>query len=75
MSLLEDKRTRNPNYSIRALARDLEIPASSLVDIINKKKTVTPQIAYKIASHMKLTNGSMLDFLLPSIKPMESLQS
>lgn len=67
-SILNQKRLRNPRYSHRALARDLKIPASSLVEVLKGKKTVTPQMAYKIAIHLELNESQLLEYLLPTIR-------
>ena len=66
--LLENRISRNPHYSIRALARDLDIDPTYLLNILNKKRNMTPKNAYKLANHLNLQGESKLNFIEPSLK-------
>lgn len=66
--ILVERQKRNNNYSLRALARDLEIDPSNLSKIINGKYLVTPKFAYKLASHLKLEGEEKLKFIALSLE-------
>lgn len=67
-ALLDGRRARNRNYSLRALARDLDVDNSYLAQILNGKKSMTPKIAYKLAIAMKLEGDDLLAFIRPSLQ-------
>ena len=66
--LLESRRQKNVNYSMRALARDLDVDNSYLVQILSGKKSMTPKIAYKIAIALKLEGEDLLNFIRPLLQ-------
>jgi plasmid maintenance system antidote protein VapI len=45
--ILDQRRQRNPSYSLRAFARDLRIDPSDLANIMKGKKKVTPKVSPK----------------------------
>ena len=45
---------RNPNYSLRAFARDLEMPPSTLSRILTNKRQPSPKMALAILDHLYL---------------------
>lgn len=65
--LLSERRKANSRYSIRALARDLQIDPSDLINILNDKKRVTPKVAYRIGLKLNLQDSSLLEFLRPTL--------
>lgn len=65
--LFVEKSKKNPNYSLRALSRDLHIDPGDLNRIMNNKKKVTPSIAYKIGLLLKLEEKEFLNFLRPAL--------
>lgn len=65
--LLNERRRINSRYSIRALARDLQVDPSDLINIINNKKKVTAKVAYRIGMKLNLEESSLLDFLRPTL--------
>ncbi len=66
--LLQKRKQKNPGYSARALARDLEIDPGDLANILNGKKKITTKVAYKIGIHLGLKDAALLDFILPTLK-------
>ena len=55
VQMLEVKRQRNKNYSMRAFARDLGISSGRLSDIINKKYIPGISIAERISDSLELS--------------------
>jgi uncharacterized protein (TIGR02147 family) len=51
---LEDRCTANGSYTMRAFARDLGIPISSLSEILNGKKGLSPKRSLHVAKVLKL---------------------
>lgn len=45
---LENTQIKNPNYSLRALARDIGLSPSVISDYLNQKRTLTPKSTQKI---------------------------
>jgi hypothetical protein len=70
-NILIQKRAVNPKYSTRALARDIEMDAGDLSNILKGKKRVTPKLAYKIGLHLGLEGANLLSFILPALKENE----
>lgn len=50
----QDRSTANPGYSIRSFARDLGTAPSSLSEILNGKKGISPKRSYELAQKLKL---------------------
>lgn len=50
----EKRRSRNPSYSLRSLARDLEIPPSRLSEAINGKRGISLDSAESLIKNLKL---------------------
>jgi plasmid maintenance system antidote protein VapI len=67
-AIFDERRLRNKNYSLRALARDLGVDPSDLVNILNNKKRVTPRVAYRIGLLLDLKEAQLLDYILPTLK-------
>lgn len=65
--LLNERRKINPRYSIRALARDLQIDPSDLINIKNNKKKVSAKVAYRIGVKLNLQDSSLLEYLRPTL--------
>lgn len=65
---LEKKKKKNPQFSLRSLARGIEISPSQLSSIINKKKKLSPNQAIKIIQKLNLTEQESLE-LLSDIHP------
>ena len=51
---LDDRLLANPGYSLRAFARDLDLPPSTLSEVLNGKKGVSPKRSDKIARRLQL---------------------
>lgn len=60
---LEKRIFRNSNYSMRAFARDLEIPVSKLSEMLNGKQRLSRSYAKKIAEKLKLSAAQEKVFL------------
>ena len=65
---LASKQEKNPLYSIRALARDINIDPSDLINILNRKKQMTTKIAYKIGIYFAYDDKELLNFIRPTLK-------
>lgn len=61
---LEFRVAKNTHYSLRAYARDLEINASRLSEILNNKKGLSEDAAQKIAHKLGLTQKETELFIL-----------
>ncbi len=57
------KRKRNPSYSLRAYARDLDLPPGRLSEIINKKRLPTSKMINKIADNLLLSPNAKAAFI------------
>ncbi len=73
-SELEKRKLQNSSYSLRALARDLELDHSLLSRIITSKIQMTPKIFKRIAGHLNLTPEEFL-FYQDEIKQRKKIQS
>ena len=60
---MKSRMRRNPGYSLRAFARDLEMPASKLSEVLRGLRQLSPQTAAKIASNLQLTEDERALFL------------
>ena len=67
-NLLASRKEKNPNYSLRALSRDIGIDNSYLVKIIKGKKNVSLKVAYKVAHHLNLNGDQLAEFLSPFLQ-------
>ncbi len=66
--ILELRRKANSSYSLRAMARDLEIDSSNLSAIINGKRGLPPRRAEFIAKKLSLTAFEKSQFINSSYK-------
>lgn len=64
---LEQKKIINPNYSMRALSRDINITPSELSRIMAYKRNLSPQLAYKIGQYLKLPQEEMYQLVLSTL--------
>lgn len=71
---LDKRKEQNSSYSLRALARDLDLDHSLLSRIITSKIQMTPKIFERIAGPLKLTSDELLLFQ-NEIKQRKTLQS
>lgn len=62
-SVFLSKKAKNKKYSMRALARDLDIPAGRLSEIFSNKRNMTLKIAHKVALVLKLEGQERHQFL------------
>lgn len=60
---LDSRLAHNPNYSLRAFARDLSISPSRLSEILNYKQGLSRPAAEKIAAYLNLTSDEYDYFL------------
>jgi len=63
-SEFENRRNRNPSYSLRAYARDLKTSPSRLSEAINGKKGISTALASQIAKLLALSESDTEIFLL-----------
>jgi plasmid maintenance system antidote protein VapI len=66
--LLASRSQKNEHYSVRALAQDLDVDNSYLVQLLDGKKNMPQKIAYKIAIAMKLEGEDLLHFIRPLLQ-------
>lgn len=52
--ILKQRQKRNNAYSLRAFARDLGVPASTLCGVLRKGKNLTTESAQKVTAHLQL---------------------
>jgi uncharacterized protein (TIGR02147 family) len=57
------KRAKNSRYSLRMMARQLDLPSGRLSEIINGKRKVTRKLAEKIANRLSFTPEQREKFL------------
>jgi plasmid maintenance system antidote protein VapI len=62
-----EKKKRNPNYSLRAFARDLEISASNLSTILNGKKRLSSEQACRIAVRLQFSKEQFFEFVTSTL--------
>jgi uncharacterized protein (TIGR02147 family) len=60
---LVERERKNPNYSLRAYARDLGINPGNLSAILQGKKGLSPQAAARIARPLGLSEGEQLELV------------
>jgi uncharacterized protein (TIGR02147 family) len=58
------RQVRNPSYSLRAFARDLDLPAPKLSNLLNGRGGISPAKANQIAQVMRLDPLEMKIFVL-----------
>ena len=54
---------RNPSYSLRAFARDLDLPASNLSNVMRRKRGLSMATAERVAMNLKLDPTERTTFL------------
>jgi plasmid maintenance system antidote protein VapI len=64
----EERKQRNPNYSLRAFARDVGISAAQLSRILRGQREISTEQACKIAFSLKLSPHLFVMFIAPTIK-------
>ena len=73
--VLKEKQSHNPNYSLRALARDLRIEQSQLTRVLNGQQKASPIIAYKLSLLMNLDTEQTLDMIKATFKERRKVKS
>lgn len=68
LQYLNEKKKKNAQYSLRSLAKGIDISPAQLSSIINKKKKLSPKHAIKIIERLNLTEQESLE-LLSDIDP------
>lgn len=63
IELYEKRKEKNPNYSMRAFARDLGLVSSQVSSLFMHKSSVTPKTARKISEKLDLPQSEKLKFL------------
>ncbi len=62
-SVLAQRCSKNPSYSLRAFAKQLSMSPSHLSRVLNGTKMISPSTAYKIASNLDLKNDQVEHFM------------
>ncbi len=60
---LSQKKLKNPSYSIRALARDIDIPYSAVSRLLSLNAELNPKHKYKVGLFLKIPKADLLDFI------------
>ena len=60
---LERRQRKNPSYSLRAFARDLEVPSSRLSEILNRKMGLSETRAVALADKLNLSSSEREFFI------------
>lgn len=60
--VLEDRQASNPSYSMRALAQNLGVSASTLSDVMNGRKNFSERTARQVGEKLKLTDRKIRYF-------------
>ena len=60
---LTDRKRKNPMYSLRAFARDLDIGSTSLSDALANKRNISKRNIFKIAEKLSWTPGQVEQIL------------
>lgn len=55
LSEFENRKVRNPHYSLRAFARDLGTSPSRLSEALNVKRGISSELAHQMIKHIRLT--------------------
>ena len=63
--------TRNPRYSLRKLAKELEISSGSLTDFLNGKRVFSLKVLIKIINKIKLTEKELSQFNDLPLEPIK----
>ncbi|MGZ3704130.1 MAG: helix-turn-helix domain-containing protein, partial [Bdellovibrionota bacterium] len=63
----ETRASRNPGYSLRAFARDLDLSPAALSSLLNLKKGVSETRAQKIARRLALSRQESELFMLSAV--------
>jgi len=72
----EKRRLKEPSYSLRSYAHDLEVSASMLSEVLNFKKNLARKTAVKISAALKLSkNESKLFLMSVDLDSPSSIQS
>jgi transcriptional regulator with XRE-family HTH domain len=60
---LQLRKSRNPSYSIRALARDIGLPYSAIARLLGEGKKLNPTHLYKVALYLKVPEEKLISFI------------
>lgn len=55
----EKRKNRNPQYSLRALARDIGLSRTTVIDVISGKRKLSPQNIDKLSARLKLEKAEI----------------
>src|SRR5262245_5035380 len=58
----QERKSRNPNYSLRSFASSLETEASQLSKILTGKRRASPAVIQKYGMRLKLSHNEILEF-------------
>ena len=64
----QERKVKNPCYSLRAFARDLGVDNGNLIKILDGKLSLSPRTAFKIGKRLQMNDGELLKFILPSLE-------
>lgn len=61
--ILKSRMERNPNYSLRAFARDLGVHVSTLSRAFSRKVIFSPEITHRILEKLNLSDAENREFI------------
>jgi hypothetical protein len=62
---LSEKKAKNSSYSIRALARDIDVPYTSIARVFKSNTELHPKHKYKVGLFLKIPPTELIDFIFP----------
>jgi plasmid maintenance system antidote protein VapI len=66
--ILAEKKSKNNSYSLRALARDLEIDAGQLHRVVTSKMAPSPKVAFQVGKYLNLSSDELLRLIEVTLK-------
>ncbi|MEQ1876373.1 MAG: DUF4423 domain-containing protein [Bdellovibrionia bacterium] len=60
---LEERRSRNSSYSLRAFSRDLGVSPTALSQILNEKRKFSAAAALKVAANLRMNDDETRNFI------------
>lgn len=73
--LLKERRCRNPNYSMRAFARFLQLAPSTLSEILNRKYQASPSTIERICSRLAIPSDIQCQLIDASRQFRENMET
>lgn len=66
--ILNEKKSRNGSYSLRALARDLRLDVAQVQRILTHQKKPGPVVAFRVAQYLNLDKQEFIRLIESTLK-------